>query len=128
MRVADRFGDFGLTGVAIVATGARRWHLDSFLLSCRVIGKSVESALLAAIACDARRAGVPDMTAEFIDSGRNAPARDFLPSHGFTIGDDGLFVRSLADGGPGWPEWILDGTRDPHTNSGIDVVPQRIPA
>jgi FkbH-like protein len=52
MRVADRFGDFGLTGVAIVVPAPRTWHIESFLMSCRVIGKSVETALLARIAAE----------------------------------------------------------------------------
>jgi FkbH-like protein len=106
LSVRDAFGDFGLTGVAIAAPSADAWHVDSFLLSCRVIGKSVETALLAAIAADARAAGASALTAEFIDSGRNEPARRFLPSHGFVEGGDGRWRRDLADGGPGWPDYI----------------------
>jgi FkbH-like protein len=106
MRVTDRFGDFGLTGIAIVAPGEERWELESFLMSCRVIGKSVETALLARIAEDARAAGATELTAEFIDSGRNQVAAAFLPAHGFSAGAAGLWVRSVEDGGPEWPKWI----------------------
>jgi FkbH-like protein len=106
MRVADRFGDFGLTGVAIVAPGPERWHLESFLMSCRVIGKSVESALLARIADDARAAGAVGLTAEFLDSGRNQVAATFLSSHGFAAGQDARWYRSLGTPGPVWPAWI----------------------
>jgi predicted enzyme involved in methoxymalonyl-ACP biosynthesis len=77
-------------------------------MSCRVIGKSVETALLARIAADARAAGAIRLTAEFIDSGRNEPARSFLGDHGFRPRLDGMFERSLADGGPAWPGWIAD--------------------
>jgi FkbH-like protein len=108
MRVTDRFGDFGLTGVAIAAPGLERWHLDSFLMSCRVIGKSVESALLARVAADARAAGAAGLAADFIDSGRNQVAGTFLGQHGFEPGADGVWRRTLADGGPEWPEWIGD--------------------
>jgi FkbH-like protein len=106
MRVADRFGDFGLTGVAILAPEAGTWHLESFLLSCRVIGKSVETALLARIAEDARAAGVATLSAEFIDSGRNQVASTLLPQHGFAAGGDGRWLRSLDLPGPQWPAWI----------------------
>jgi len=109
MRVSDRFGDFGLTGVAIAVPGPSVWHLDSFLLSCRVIGKSVESALLAAVARDARRAGAETLTAEYLDSGRNRVAADFLAQHGFAAEPEGRFRRSLTDPGPAWPEWIAAG-------------------
>jgi FkbH-like protein len=108
MHVTDTFGDFGLTGVAIAVPQGDSWHLDSFLMSCRVIGKSVETALLARVAGDARAAGAIRLTAEFIDSGRNEPARSFLGDHGFTPRRDGGFERSLADGGPAWPGWIAD--------------------
>jgi FkbH-like protein len=113
MRVADRFGDFGLTGVAIVAPDAGAWHLESFLLSCRVIGKSVETALLARIAGDARSAGASALSAEFIDSGRNQVASTFLSQQGFASGNEGQWRRSLEVPGPEWPDWIAPAERHP---------------
>lgn len=106
MRVADRFGDFGLTGVAIAVPGEGAWHLDSFLMSCRVIGKSVETALLARVAADARAAGAAELCAEFIDSGRNQVAAQFLAHHGFEAGTGTGWRRSLREAGPEWPSWI----------------------
>lgn len=106
MRVADRFGDFGLTGVAVVAPDSGIWHLDSFLMSCRVIGKSVETALLARVASDARAAGASALSAEFLDSGRNQVASSFLPNHGFVAASDSRWHRSLDTPGPEWPDYI----------------------
>lgn len=120
LRVTDRFGDFGLTGVAIVEPGPQGWHLDSFLLSCRVIGKSVESALLAAIARDARAAGATTLTADFVESGRNQVAREFLPSHGFVRAEDGRYTRTLDHGGPVWPEWIAPADGTPVPDAGLE--------
>jgi FkbH-like protein len=114
MRVADRFGDFGLTGVAITAVKPEAWHLDSFLLSCRVIGKSVETALLARIAEDSRAAGASALSAEFIDSGRNQVASTFLSQHGFAAGSDGQWLRPLDVPGPEWPAWIAPAARHPN--------------
>jgi FkbH-like protein len=113
MRVADRFGDFGLTGVAIVAPEAGAWHLESFLLSCRVIGKSVETALLARIAEDARAAGAAALSADFIDSGRNQVASTFLSQHGFAKGNEEYWLRSLEVPGPEWPDWIAPAVQHP---------------
>jgi FkbH-like protein len=106
MKVAERFGDFGLTGAAILEQEADTWHLESFLLSCRVIGKSVETALLARVAEDARAAGASALSAEFIESGRNQVASALLPDHGFARGADGRWHRSLDLPGPEWPAWI----------------------
>ncbi|MEO7986619.1 MAG: HAD-IIIC family phosphatase, partial [Gemmatimonadales bacterium] len=108
MRVADRFGDFGLTGIAIAVPGPEVWHLESLLLSCRVIGKSAESALLAQIAADGRASGARGLSAEFIDSGRNQVAASFLPNHGFESRGGGRAFRGLDIPGPDWPEWIED--------------------
>ncbi len=106
MGVADRFGDFGLTAVAIVEPAAAAWHVESFLLSCRVIGKSVETALLVRIAEDARGAGVSVLSAEFIDSGRNQVASTFLSNHGFDADAEGRWLRSLDAPGLEWPAYI----------------------
>jgi FkbH-like protein len=106
MRVTDRFGDFGLTGIAIVEPGKDAWHVESFLMSCRVIGKSVETALIARIAEDARTSGAAALSAEFLDSGRNQVASTFLSGHGFSAEPDGRWVRSLEIPGPEWPDWI----------------------
>jgi predicted enzyme involved in methoxymalonyl-ACP biosynthesis len=75
-------------------------------MSCRVIGKSVETALLARVAEDARAAGASVLSAEFIDSGRNQVAATFLANHGFTAEAAGRWARSLDLAGPEWPEWI----------------------
>jgi FkbH-like protein len=106
MRVSDRFGDFGLTGVAILERQDGARHVESFLMSCRVIGKSVETALLARLADDARAAGASVLTAEFIDSGRNQVAATFLANHGFAAESASRWVRPLDVTGPEWPEWI----------------------
>ena len=118
MHVADRFGDFGLTGLAIAACEPEVWHLDSFLLSCRVIGKSVETALLAHIAADARAHGATGLSAEFIDSGRNQVAAAFLGNHSFQVGADGQAFRSLEVPGPTWPAWVADASRVPAEAAG----------
>ncbi|MDQ2670624.1 MAG: HAD-IIIC family phosphatase, partial [Gemmatimonadota bacterium] len=107
MHVSDTFGDSGLVGLAIVEPRPAEWHIESFLLSCRVIGKSVESALLSAIASDARDAGVDVLTAEFRDSGRNAAARGVLAAHGFKSTDEpGIWRIGLGPDALPWPDHI----------------------
>jgi FkbH-like protein len=117
MRVSDRFGDFGLTGVAIVEPGADTWHIASFLMSCRVIGKSVETALVAKIAEDARSHKATTLSAEFIDSGRNQVAAPFLSGHGFAPAKDGRWTRSLGVAAPDWPAWVA---REPGAESRVE--------
>jgi FkbH-like protein len=83
VEVSDRFGDLGLTGVAIVHTAVGAWVIDSFLLSCRVLGRGIEDALLAHIINRARKAGARRLHGRFIPTAKNAPARDFYSTRGF---------------------------------------------
>ena len=115
VRVADRFGDLGLTGVAIVRTDdSECWDIDSLLLSCRVLGRGVEDALLAHIAARARAANVRRLCGTFIPSAKNAPAREFYSHRGFVAVDGGetepgsTVYRLELDAldGPGVPEWL----------------------
>ena len=59
-------------------------RIDSLLLSCRVIGRGIETALLAYLAQRAQSAGATTLLGEFIPSAKNAPAASFYSDHGFT--------------------------------------------
>ena len=83
VKVEDKFGDSGTTGVAIVEKDSGKWKIDSFLLSCRVIGRGVEDALLAYIIAEARRAGAKAIVGEFIPTKKNLPAKDFFKNRNF---------------------------------------------
>ncbi|MEO6125851.1 MAG: HAD-IIIC family phosphatase [Ilumatobacteraceae bacterium] len=81
--VSDRFGDHGTVGVVIVRTSIDRWDLEAMLLSCRVIGRGVETAVIAAVSSDALNAGVSTLRGTFNPTKKNAPAAEFFEQHGF---------------------------------------------
>ena len=84
-QVEDKFGDNGITGAFIVRKdNPKEWMIDTFLLSCRVMGREVEKALLGHIIEKAKENGVEKIKAEFIPTKKNNPAENFLPSCGFT--------------------------------------------
>jgi FkbH-like protein len=83
LRLTDRFGESGIVAVAIVRDGGELASIDSFLLSCRVIGRTVETALLAYLVQWARRRGLTGIEGEFIPTTKNAPAADFFLRHDF---------------------------------------------
>jgi len=109
IRVRDRFGDHGLAGVAITRDQGDVREIDTFLLSCRVIGRTVETALLSFLAQDAASRGLKRMQGWFFPTKKNAPAREFYREHGFatqdTNGRGSLWVFDLAAPIP-CPEWI----------------------
>lgn len=84
LRMADRFGDNGIVGAAVVQRRDETAHIESFLLSCRVIGRTVETAFLSFLVDWAKDWGLTAMEGEFILTAKNAPAADFYARHGFT--------------------------------------------
>jgi len=82
-QVYDKFGDNGITGVYIVNKTEHSWIIDTFLLSCRIMGRGIEDALLSQILIDAKNAGVRQVEGEFIPTQKNEPAKNFLSEHGF---------------------------------------------
>jgi FkbH-like protein len=85
MAVTDKFGDEGVVGVAIVKMKDDAWWIDSLLMSCRVIGRSAETALLARIVSDARAKKAKRIIGEYIPTKKNPPAADLFEKHGFGI-------------------------------------------
>jgi FkbH-like protein len=93
-EVSDRFGEYGLTGLVIVFTRLNELYVDSFLLSCRVLGRGVEHRILARLAELALDEGIYTVTVPLTPTARNAPARAFLESirYGEVHEDNGGFV------------------------------------
>jgi FkbH-like protein len=81
--VDDKFGEYGLVGV-VVARLDVGWHLDTVLMSCRVLGRGVESAMLATAVRSLRgRDGAGAIRATFRSTDRNALVATLLADHGF---------------------------------------------
>src|SRR5579871_1209825 len=109
IQVRDRYADNGLVGVAIVHDRGEVSEIDTFLLSCRVIGRSVETALLAFLANQARTRGARRLEGWFLPTKKNAPAKDFYREHGFTMLSETpagqLWGLELTAELP-YPEWV----------------------
>jgi FkbH-like protein len=110
IRLRDRYGDHGLVGVAITRDRDADCEIDTFLLSCRVIGRTVETALLAHLAEQARSRGRARLLGRFLPTRKNAPARDFYSLHGFRPqpqnAEGSLWVLDLTPAAVPPPEWI----------------------
>ena len=112
IRVRDRFGDAGVVGLALARNEGNTCLIDSFLLSCRVIGRGIETALLAFIAENAKRAGATRILGEFIPTKKNAPGASFYADHGFTQKpaqpeSSSIFYEfDLTIGSLTYPNWI----------------------
>jgi FkbH-like protein len=110
LRVRDRFGDHGLVGVAVTRDEKEVCEIDTLLLSCRVIGRTVESALLSHIAQAAAARGRQRLSGWFLPTKKNTPAREFYAQHGFDLqtndGSGSLWTLDLSKRQIACPEWI----------------------
>jgi FkbH-like protein len=76
--VVDKFGDMGIVGVVIVRDG----DIDTFLMSCRALGREVESHMLKYV----RDAMAPlPLTASYIATAKNSMVADFYDRNGFEV-------------------------------------------
>jgi FkbH-like protein len=80
VRVEDRFGDYGIVGLLLFTATPEALVTDSFLLSCRALGRGIEHRMLATLGQMARRRGLSRVDLLFRPSGKNQPALDFLRS------------------------------------------------
>lgn len=83
LSLRDRFGGMGIVGAAIVRHEAAVSRIDSFLLSCRVIGRGVEDVLLAACVAASRRRGKSALHGCYLPTRKNGQVADFYPRRGF---------------------------------------------
>ncbi len=88
--VRDRFGSYGLTGAIIFRVRGSAVAVDTFLLSCRALGRGVEHRMLARLGEIARERGLARVEIPFVASQRNRPAALFLESLGAPDAD-GVF-------------------------------------
>ncbi len=80
--VSDRFGDYGFTGLVIAAPEHETLRIDTFLLSCRVLGRGVEHRVMRSLGELAVQRGLRSITAELHITEKNMPALQFLESIG----------------------------------------------
>ncbi len=78
VEVRDRFGDYGLVGVMIFGVRGETLLVDTFLLSCRVLGRGVEHRMLRELGGFAQARNLARVTAPIHFTRKNQPARDFL--------------------------------------------------
>lgn len=84
LSVRDRFGDIGLVGVLILECQDEAGRVDSFLMSCRALGRSLERVMIERCLKEMGAAcGVKTWYAEYVPTRKNMQVADFWPQNGF---------------------------------------------
>ena len=112
VRLADMFGDNGMISVVVCRReDSATWEIDTWLMSCRVLGRKVEWMVLREILTEARRAGVERLVGVYRPTDRNGMVRDHYQKLGFT---------EVGTGEDGETRWELS------TATEVDAAPMRI--
>lgn len=95
-QLSDRYGDFGMIGVIIAdvspSSGPTVWEIDTWLMSCRVLGRRVDEAMLGELVRAARNVGVCTLVGRYLPSSKNGMVADHFDKLGFQL------TRESSDG------------------------------
>lgn len=83
VRLRDRFGDNGMISCIVCRPKEDAWEIDTWLMSCRVLGRRIESVVLEEIATAAKNSGVKSLVGLFIPSSKNEMVREHYAKLGF---------------------------------------------
>jgi len=101
IRLVDKFGDNGIICVLIAERQDEAWEIDTWLMSCRVLGRRVQEACLDHLVRAAKAAGAARLVGRYVPSPKNAMVRDHYAKLGFTMlgedtGGETLWTLDLA--------------------------------
>ena len=111
MRLRDRFGDSGLTGVLVAFREGDALRIDTWLISCRVLGRKIEDVMLASACAFARATGARRVVGEFVPTAKNAQVSAIYPRFGFDTlrdGADGALYELPVERAPAAPAGLHD--------------------
>jgi FkbH-like protein len=111
VRLQDIFGDNGMISAVICRKGQSVWEIESWVMSCRVLGRGVEQAVLALLAQHAQSAGARELHGLYLPTAKNHLVRDHYLDLGFTK------AKESAAG----TTWILSLEEYPGANVPIEL-------
>jgi len=108
LALQDRFGDSGITGLAILRFEDEEAEVDTLLMSCRVLGRRVEDAFLSFLGDRARARGAHHLAGRYLPTPKNAQVERFYPDRDFEATGEGAYRLDLsAQAMPAPPEIAL---------------------
>ena len=94
-RLADKFGDHGLTSTLVAFKEDEALRIDSWLMSCRIFSRSAEQFILRGLTDIAGGMGATKLVGEYQPTAKNDVVADLYPRMGFTMREDGFYERSV---------------------------------
>ncbi|MEK7644187.1 MAG: HAD-IIIC family phosphatase [Patescibacteria group bacterium] len=94
IRAKDKFGDSGIIAVVIIQKKIDDWLIDTFLMSCRVIGRKIENAILSHLIRLTREMGAQKLHGGYSPTEKNSQVQDFYKNNGFQAEEGSHFAQN----------------------------------
>ena len=96
VRLADRLGDYGLISAVIAWKRGEDFEIETWLMSCRVLGRDVEKLVFNKLFEAARAAGAKAVVGRYLPTAKNGLVKDLLAGFGFSQEAGGAWRLPLA--------------------------------
>jgi FkbH-like protein len=96
LSVKDRFGDHGLTGLIILKIKQNEAKIDSFMLSCRILGKKIENTFILYMLMKLKDCGITKVDACYIKTAKNSQVANFYDETGFKLINEKEDVKTYS--------------------------------
>ena len=111
LELIDKFGSNGIVGLIIVSLDDKQAFIDTFLMSCRIIGRRVEDAFMGFVLRDLKKKGIKKVFGEYIPTKKNKLVSDVYEKLGFELietKEDGskLYKIEVDENIKPMPEWV----------------------
>ncbi len=109
-RLSDRFGDNGLIACLVLHRDGRTLDIDTWVMSCRVLGRTMEEFIANEIRAVALMQGCSRLTGRYVRSAKNGLVAGLYPRLGFAPSHESatttVWTHSVDRAAPGWKTWV----------------------
>ena len=93
-RLKDKFGDHGITALAMIKKNKNIWIIDNFLLSCRILGRKIENIFLHEILKKLRVNKISSLQGVYIKTNKNPQCKNFYTDNNFKKIKNNYFITT----------------------------------
>jgi FkbH-like protein len=97
LKISDKFGDLGISGIAIARINEDSADIDTLLMSCRALGRKIENEFLKAVLNDLQKNGVKHINSSYIPTKKNALVKDFYKQFGFKLTGNNCYSYEITE-------------------------------
>lgn len=100
-KLTDKYGDNGVVSVVAAKVDGDKLHIDLWLMSCRVLKRDMEYAMMNELVTVAKKRGIEQIIGYYYKTAKNSMVKDFYALHGFTKvrenGEDSVWTLNIND-------------------------------